>query len=74
MRSTREMIFCSMYSSAVGRDLWNALQKSSDNANLSIIFPKGFNLTSVMETWEHQAGIPVLSVIRKNGTIQFSQV
>lgn len=67
-------MFCSMYSSATGNDLWSAFQKVLDEAQLSSIFPKGLNLITVMETWENYAGIPILNVIRTNNNIQFSQV
>lgn len=65
-------VYCSKYSSATGHDLWDSFQKSLGNT--STVFPQELNLITVMETWEHQAGIPVLNVNITHDSIEFSQV
>lgn len=66
----------SKYSTATGRDLWNAFQKAIEEAGETYAFPKDLDAATVMESWEKQAGIPVLNVTRNYSAqyIEFSQV
>lgn len=64
--------FSSQYSTVTGKDLWAAFDKYNSNRSLM----NGLNITTVMESWEFQAGYPVVNVIidYASGSVQFSQV
>lgn len=66
----------SQYSTVIGKDLWEAFEENIDETSSIKILPKSSNITAVMETWEKQAGLPMLIVTRKysDQTVHFSQV
>lgn len=70
------MFFCSKYSTATGRDLWDAFQKSIELTSFTELLPRNADIITIMESWEKQAGVPVLNVTRtySSSFVQFSQV
>lgn len=76
MKHKSNQFVCSQYATATAKDLWQAFQKQLETTNTTNILPSGVNITTVMESWEHQAGIPVVNVTRDYSalTVAITQV
>lgn len=63
------------YKAATGDDLWNSIQSALDS-NYPNLLPNGLTIPEIMQTWENQAGYPVVWVVRdyETGLVTFSQV
>lgn len=61
---SKKYISCSKYSNVIGKDFWNTFDESAQRANKVRNLPANLTLTAIMETWENQAGFPVLNVTR----------
>lgn len=63
------------FSAAEGSDLWNNIQIAI-NQSYPNVLPEGLTVPFIMETWELQAGYPVVNVIRDydNKQVVISQV
>ncbi|KAK2586530.1 hypothetical protein KPH14_011422 [Odynerus spinipes] len=63
--SIRRYISTYHYRSANEDDLWDIFQQEITSTNA---LPKELSMGSIMKTWTHQAGFPVVHVIRNNET------
>lgn len=70
-------MFCDFrqFAAADSSDLWNNIQ-AAISENYPNVLPQGLTVPLVMETWELQAGYPVINVIRdyENNKLVISQV
>lgn len=64
------------YDTATPADLWNGFQAAVDSYDGIINLPEGASVESVLETWNSQAGYPVIYVDRNyvTGSVNISQV
>lgn len=68
--------FIRTYDTATPSDLWNGLQAAVDTYEGVLNLPEGETVESILETWNSQAGYPVIYVDRNyiTGSINISQV
>lgn len=75
----RHRYFCTTfrsYDTATPSDLWNGFQTAVDNYDGIVNIPDGETVAGILETWNSQAGYPVINVDRNyaTGSINISQV
>lgn len=64
------------YNTATPSDLWNGLQVALDTYNGTVNIPENESVESILNTWQSQAGYPVINIDRNyiTGSINVSQV